>query len=83
MFWLYQNDLDWRKKVQIFPMRLANSFPEPSCGERQRAQYRDGDMVVHYAGYRSSLPSIWPGELEKWRRKGKLIDDVEVDVLVK
>lgn len=83
MFWLYKNNQDWREKVQIFPMRLANSFPEPSCGQRNRAEYHAGDMVVHYAGYRSKLPSIWPAELEKWRKKGKLIDDIEVDVLLK
>ena len=83
MFWLYKNDQDWRRKVQIFPMRLANSFPAPSCGERQRSEYQAGDMVVHYAGFRKRLPLVWPDELEKWLKRGKLIDDVERDILLK
>ncbi|CAF1407413.1 unnamed protein product [Adineta steineri] len=83
MFWLYTNHTDWKRRVQVFPMRLANSFPGTPCGETHRVQYQNGDMVVHYAGYRDKLPGIWPAELEKWRKKGKLIDETETDIFVK
>lgn len=83
MFWLYKNRRDWERQVQIFPMRLANSFLNVVCGEKNRTEYQDGDMVVHYAGYRGRLSGIWLNELEKWRKKGKLVDDIEADVSVK
>jgi hypothetical protein len=83
MLWLYKNHKDWERQVQVFPMRFANSFPPPSCGEEHRAQYHEGDMMVHCAGYRQRLHDIWPGELEKWRKKGELVEDVESDILVR
>ncbi|CAF1162540.1 unnamed protein product [Adineta steineri] len=85
MFWLYSNHDDWKKQVQIFPMRLANSFPGTPCrkNETHRVQYQNGDMVVHYAGYGGGLSRIWPNELEKWRKKGKLLDETEIDIFVK
>jgi hypothetical protein len=83
MFWLYKNHKDWERQAHIFPMRLANSFARPCGGQRELSAYHEGDMVVHYAGFRGGLFNIWSDELEKWRKKGKLVDDIEVDIFLK
>jgi hypothetical protein len=36
MFWLYKNYKDWERQVQIFPMRLGNSFARPSQESKRR-----------------------------------------------